>query len=106
MHGSQTFDQQIEDLEIQETLKRIRHKIMIMSNKGGVGKSTIAANIADGLSQNSKVGLFDVDLHGPSQKKIFNIKGRHAVNGKQKIIPFKKNNGNLKIITISPFCPS
>lgn len=46
---------------------KIRHKILVLSGKGGVGKSTIAANIAVGLGmEGKKVGLLDVDFHGPS----------------------------------------
>lgn len=59
--------QGIEDLMIQESLAKIKNKILVMSGKGGVGKSTISTNIALTLSQKGrKVGLLDIDLHGPN----------------------------------------
>ncbi|MFH1148016.1 MAG: Mrp/NBP35 family ATP-binding protein [Pseudomonadota bacterium] len=58
--------QAIQDLMIEESLAKIRHKILVMSGKGGVGKSTISTNIALVLSQRGcQVGLLDIDLHGP-----------------------------------------
>lgn len=61
------FDQWLEDQQLQECLQKIRHKVLVMSGKGGVGKSTVAANMAISLSLSGKrVGLLDVDIHGPS----------------------------------------
>ena len=52
---------------ISEQLAKIKHKIVVLSGKGGVGKSTCAVNLAISLSmEGHKVGLLDVDLHGPS----------------------------------------
>ena len=48
-------------------MENVKHKIMVLSGKGGVGKSTIAANLAVWLSTgNAKAGLLDIDIHGPS----------------------------------------
>lgn len=52
----------------------IRHKILVMSGKGGVGKSTVAANLAISLAlQGRQVGLMDVDIHGPSIPKMLHL---------------------------------
>lgn len=61
----------------QETPKpanTIHHKILVMSGKGGVGKSTVAANLAISLAlQGRRVGLMDVDIHGPSIPKMLHL---------------------------------
>lgn len=63
-----------EDLKLKKTLGRIRHKLVVLSGKGGVGKSTVAANIAVALSLAGKqVGLLDVDVHGPSIPRLLSL---------------------------------
>lgn len=63
-----------EKLALQHNLRRVRHKIIVLSEKGGVGKSTVAANIAAALSlKGETVGLLDVDIHGPSIPKIMGL---------------------------------
>ena len=59
---------------IQERLARIDQVILVMANKGGVGKSTVAANLAVALSKNGQtVGLADADVHGPNAPRIFGL---------------------------------
>ena len=66
----------IQDTEIRETLKNIKNKIIVMSGKGGVGKSSIAAYLAASLAKKGhQVGLMDVDLHGPSIPRLLGLKG-------------------------------
>jgi Mrp family chromosome partitioning ATPase/predicted Fe-Mo cluster-binding NifX family protein len=68
---------QVEQEKIAENLEDVKHKILVLSGKGGVGKSTIAANLAVSLSQaNRRVGLLDIDIHGPSIPKILNLEQR------------------------------
>jgi len=63
---------------LQEKLFHIRHKIMVMSGKGGVGKSTVAVNLAAGLAlSDHRVGILDADLHGPDVPRMLGIEGRH-----------------------------
>ncbi len=68
------IDDFLEAQELRERLGRIRHKILVMSGKGGVGKSTVAVNLAVSLSlAGHKVGLLDVDIHGPSIPKMLRL---------------------------------
>lgn len=62
-----TLDAALEKMEHEQNLQRIRHKIVVLSGKGGVGKSTVAVNLAMSLAMAGRtVGLLDIDLHGPS----------------------------------------
>jgi len=55
----------------EKNLKNIKHTIVVMSGKGGVGKSTIAVNLAYSLAgKGNKVGILDTDIHGPSVVKM------------------------------------
>ncbi|MFX0210509.1 MAG: P-loop NTPase, partial [Candidatus Hodarchaeota archaeon] len=58
--------------QVAERLVNVKHKIAILSGKGGVGKSTVAANIALTLADKmkGKIGLIDADIHGPNIPKI------------------------------------
>lgn len=74
------------------TLKDVKNIIAVASGKGGVGKSTIAANLALGLSkQGAKVGLVDADIYGPSQHIMFGVErespGPAEFNGLKKMSP-------------------
>ena len=67
---------QAQDQEIREKLKDFKNKLLVMSGKGGVGKSTVAAYLAVGLAKKGfQVGLMDVDLHGPSIPRLLGLKG-------------------------------
>jgi len=74
-----------EDSKISQNLAKIKHKIIVLSGKGGVGKSTVSVNLAFALAQKKyKVGLLDSDFHGPSIPKILGIETRKpttSVNG-------------------------
>lgn len=82
-------------------LSRIRNKVLVMSGKGGVGKSSIASYLALGLSQTNgyKVGLLDIDLHGPSIPRMFGLRGRLNISADQQILPYEYR-PNLKIVSI------
>ncbi len=67
-----------EDLRIREVLGGIPRKYVVMSGKGGVGKSTVAVNLALALAREGKgrVGVLDIDLHGPSVPRMLNLEGK------------------------------
>jgi Mrp family chromosome partitioning ATPase len=74
--------QQQEDQQRKANLSKIKHKIAIISGKGGVGKSTVTANLAASFRQNSKkVGVLDADIHGPCIPKMLGLKGRTLTGG-------------------------
>lgn len=85
------------------TLSGVKNIVAVVSGKGGVGKSTVSANLALALSQNgAKVGLMDADIYGPSQHIMFGIRGERPmmreVNGKGMIVPIEKF--GIKVISI------
>ncbi len=74
--------------KIEERMRRIKHKIVIMSGKGGVGKSFIASNLAVTFqSMGYRVGLMDVDFHGPSAPKMLGIRGQKLIATTEGIQP-------------------
>lgn len=76
--NSRDAQREQQDLEIKNSLARIQNKILIMSGKGGVGKSCISVSVAVGLSElGYKVGLMDVDLHGPSIPQMLGLPNIH-----------------------------
>jgi ATP-binding protein involved in chromosome partitioning len=91
----------VQDTEIKERLEQIKNKIIVMSGKGGVGKSSIAAHLSVILAKRGKkVGIMDVDLHGPSIFRLLGIKGGvqpSSVSGK--VTPIKVMH-NLHAISI------
>lgn len=77
-----------ESKELKQRMGQIKHKILILSGKGGVGKSTVAANIAVSLAMEGKsVGLLDVDFHGPSIPTLLHLEGQQIRTEGEGIIP-------------------
>jgi len=97
-HGN--ADQAMEDLQIANTLKNIKYKILVFSGKGGVGKSTASANLAVALALAGKtVGLLDIDFHGPSIPKLMGFAGKRADMHGDKLLPLPFSE-NLKVMSL------
>ena len=93
-------DKKSKDELIECKLARIKHKLIVMSGKGGVGKSSVATYLSLALAQKGyRVGLMDVDLHGPSIPKMFGLHGLLNITPEQEIIPHEYR-PNLKIVSI------
>jgi len=98
--GKKDESRDLQNQKIQDNLIKIKRKITVMSGKGGVGKSTIAVNLAVYLAEKGfKTGLMDVDLHGPSVPTILGVKGFPAGLDDGKITPVIYSE-NLKVISI------
>lgn len=89
-----------EDAHIQHALSKIRHKLIVMSGKGGVGKSSVSAGLAVQLAlRGFQVGLLDVDIHGPSQAGIMGVEGLMDITPDKKVMA-KKVHENLKVVSM------
>jgi ATP-binding protein involved in chromosome partitioning len=89
------------NLDIDVALAKIRHKIMVMSGKGGVGKSTVAVNLAVGLVRAGfRVGLMDVDLHGPDVCRMLDLKEPFSGNLEKGKIPPWRTADNLLVMSL------
>lgn len=87
---------------INRRMGQIKHKIMIISGKGGVGKSTIAVNLVYGLLfQGKTVGVLDVDIHGPSLAKMLGIEDRRLGSSDNEVLEPIAINPHLKVVTFA-----
>jgi ATP-binding protein involved in chromosome partitioning len=92
--------QKKETLELQQRMSEIRHKLLVLSGKGGVGKSTVAVNLAVALAKAShEVGLLDVDIHGPSVPKLMGLEGQTVCSDGVAARPVKLAD-NLAVMSI------
>ena len=98
--SQQNQDMGAQDQAIQEALGLIKNKLLVMSGKGGVGKSSVSTNLAVALSKTgAKVGLMDVDLHGPDIPRMLGLKGLLDISPDNRMIP-KAYSDNLKVVSI------
>jgi Mrp family chromosome partitioning ATPase len=93
------------DERLRKQMMRIRHKVMVLSGKGGVGKSTVAANVAVALAlEGKKVGLLDVDFHGPSIPRLLHIEGPPPMTSGSRLSPAVYGE-NLKVVSLGFLLP-
>lgn len=89
-----------QDIAVENSLSKIKHKVMVMSGKGGVGKTSTSVNIAIALANKGfRVGLVDVDIHGPDIPRMLGITGQFDVNENRKLLP-KVCRNNLKVVSV------
>jgi Mrp family chromosome partitioning ATPase len=95
MVGAPTSEEQ----EIAEKMRHVKHKIVILSGKGGVGKTTVAVNLATALAwKGHVVGILDADITGPNVPKMLGLEGTRMVGGDKGLEPVL---GPLNILSVS-----
>jgi ATP-binding protein involved in chromosome partitioning len=94
-----------ESQQLKDRMDKIRHKIMVLSGKGGVGKSTVAVNLALALALEGKqVGLLDLDFHGPSIPKLLRLEGQPLKMVDKQIMPVAFTHG-IKVMSMGFLLP-
>lgn len=98
--GCQHSAQKQSDTLLNRKIGRIAHTFVVMSGKGGVGKSTVAVNLAISLAMHGlETGLLDLDLHGPSVPKMLGLSSERFGYAGEEIAPVEVFN-NLKVVSI------
>lgn len=106
-HGAKNATKEEQEAALlKDNMAKIKHKIIVMSGKGGVGKSTVATNLAVALAEKKfKTGLLDIDVHGPSVPKLLGVEDQMAAgSGDKSIIPVKYND-YLSIMSVGFLMP-
>jgi len=90
-----------EERKVTETLAKIKNRLLVFSGKGGVGKSTVSANLALAFAKKGlKVGLLDVDIHGPNLAKMMGVEDKRMEISPEGIKAVNVNE-NLKLVSMS-----
>ncbi|MFA5203931.1 MAG: Mrp/NBP35 family ATP-binding protein [Lentisphaeria bacterium] len=103
-HGppGETADEALGRQQLAANLCGVRHTLLVMSGKGGVGKSTVAVNLAVALATEGRgVGLLDVDFHGPSVPVMLGLESQPPMMNGDRIVPITV--GPLKVMTLGCF---
>ena len=95
-----------QDAAVKKSLGNIKNKIIVMSGKGGVGKTSTSVNLSIALAKAGfQVGIMDVDLHGPDVPRMLGLDGTPAISQNKKLAPLSYSE-NLKAISIESLTPS
>ena len=90
-----------DEIKVSLALSQMKNRLLVFSGKGGVGKSTVAANLALALAQKGqKVGLLDIDIHGPNLAKMLGVEDKYLDISPAGIKPVQVNQ-NLKLVSMS-----
>jgi len=98
--------QAAQDAAVNESLQKIKNKFIVLSGKGGVGKTSTSVNLSIALSKKGfKVGIMDVDLHGPDVPRMLGLQGMLDLNENRKLNPMSYSE-NLKAVSIESLTAS
>ena len=96
-----------QELKVRERMNKVRHKIAVISGKGGVGKSTVTVNLAMAFAMHghvNRVGILDADIHGPSVPKMLGIAGQRLQVGPPGAFPASGPLG-IKVVSMDFLLP-
>jgi Mrp family chromosome partitioning ATPase len=94
------------DKSIKKSLEKIKNKFLVMSGKGGVGKTSVSANLSIALAgMGYQVGLMDVDIHGPDVPRMLGLNGMLNVGKSNKLSPMRYSE-NLRVVSIESLIPN
>ncbi|MFY9398958.1 MAG: P-loop NTPase, partial [Desulfomonilia bacterium] len=98
---TQEKEQQEQKMKLEQQLSRIKNTIMVMSGKGGVGKSTVSANLAVSLAREGyRVGVLDGDIHGPDMPKVLGVENLKLMGDREgNILPVEAM-GGIKVVSV------
>ena len=95
-----------QDASIDSSLKKIKNKYIVLSGKGGVGKTSTSVNLSMALAKKGfNVGIMDVDLHGPDVPRMLGLKGMLDLTKNNKLNPIRYSD-NLKVVSIESMIAS
>ncbi|MFQ5521551.1 MAG: P-loop NTPase, partial [Candidatus Methylomirabilia bacterium] len=95
-----------QNARLRQRLARIRRKVAVVSGKGGVGKSTVTANLAAAMAtQGLRIGVLDADVNGPCMGKLLGVRGRSLQTSPDGIVPPEGPMG-IKVVSMDLLLPS
>jgi len=104
--GRQAHSQAKRDADVKGALGRIKHKFIVMSGKGGVGKTSTAVNLSLTLAgMGRQVGIMDVDLHGPDVPRMLGLSGMLDLSANRKLNPMRYSK-HLSAVSIESLTPT
>lgn len=104
--SDQSAAREQQEAEVKGSLEKIKHKFLVMSGKGGVGKTSVSVNLSMALAKKGyKVGLMDVDIHGPDVPRMLGLKGMLDLNEQRKLTPMSFSE-NLTAVSLESLIPN
>ncbi|MEI8092638.1 MAG: Mrp/NBP35 family ATP-binding protein [Spirochaetales bacterium] len=101
MHGPEGDEKLAQMMRLRANMKKIKHKVVVLSGKGGVGKSTVSVNLAVGLAlKGHRVGLLDTDIHGPNVAHMLGIDNERMSVAESSIEPLEAR-PNLFVVSVA-----